>query len=125
MTNLIFLLLLNDSHLNCGTLNGLRPLLTIGISPGLGSAGVLAHKAADVSCETNEKLLSCPVVVLKTRFNRDLSPVDATGTGDCVGISFPWSTFAANSGSLPHRQDDDFLSMILCLENLSMISEHT
>lgn len=144
----------NLLHLNCGTLKGRRRLLTTGGTwLDFGRAGLLAQRAALVNCETNEKLRSGPDVVRKTFLIFDLNPEDggdrgAVGMGitctltnisrypplcfylivrnvfvRCI-FTFPWSTFAASSGSLPHRQEVD-LSRSRCLANLSITSAHT
>lgn len=104
---------------SCGTLSGRYKLLTTGgMSPGFGNAGVLAHNAALVNCDTSENFLS---FVLNTRFNFDLIPLDGIVIGTCcTGIILPCSTFVASSGSLPHLHD--VLSIKRCLENLSIVS---
>lgn len=51
------------------------------MSPGFGKAGLLAHRAALVSCDTREKVRSGPEVVRKTFRIFDFSPVDGGGKG--------------------------------------------
>lgn len=106
-----------------------------------------------MSCDTREKVRSGPEVVRKTFRIFDFSPVDGGGKGfvgngvTCaihVGVlhpplactrwvnvnlllprrTLPCNTFAANSGSLPHRQDV-VRSSRRCLANLSITSAHT
>lgn len=64
------------------------------MSPGFGSAGVLAHKAALVNWETNEKVLS-ELVLLKTRLNLDLNPDVDTAIGT-VGTGIICRNYQAN-----------------------------
>lgn len=112
--------------LNWGTLRGRRRLLTTGgTSLDFGKAGLLAQRAALVSCETKEKFRSGPEVVRKTFLIFDFSPEDGGDRGvGGIGITFPCSTLAASSGSLPHRHVVD-LSRSRCLANLSITSAHT
>lgn len=134
------------SHLNWGTLNGRRRLFTTG--EGFGKAGLLAQRAALVSCDTREKFRSGLEVVRKTFLILDFNPEGCgrgvVGTGvtwyslhricifegdpirrlDIAPRTFPCNTFAASSGSLPQRQDV-VLSSRRCLANLSIISAHT
>lgn len=73
-------------YLNCGTLRGRRRLFTTGgTSLDFGNAGLLAQRAALVSCDTNEKLRSGPEVVRKTLLIFDFNPEDGDNRG-LVGI---------------------------------------
>lgn len=108
--------------LNWGTLNGRRRLFTTG--DGFGKAGLLAHRAALVSCDTREKVRSGLEVVRKTFLIFDFSPEGCGRDVEGIGVTFPCNTFAASSGSLPQRQDV-VLSNRRCLANLSIISAHT
>lgn len=134
------------SYLNWGTLSGRRRLFTTG--DGFGRAGLLAQRAALVSCDTREKVRSGLEVVRKTFLIFDFSPEEGCGRGVAgMGVTciiytrlclprngnadkkikrrrtFPCNIFAANSGSLPQRQDV-VLSNRRCLANLSITSAH-
>jgi len=74
------------SNLNWGTLNGRRRLFTTG--DGFGRAGLLAQRAALVSCDTKEKVRSGLEVVRKTFLIFDFNP-EGCGRG-VVGIGVTW-----------------------------------
>lgn len=73
-------------YLSCGTLSGRRRLFTTGgTSLAFGKAGLLAQRAALVSCETKEKFRSGPEVVRNTLLIFDFNPVDG-GERGAVGM---------------------------------------
>lgn len=87
------------NYLNCGTLRGRRRLLTTGgISLDLGNAGLLAQRAALVSCETREKFRSGPEVVRKTFLILDFNPEDGGNRG-AVGMGTTCTKRVPSEGS--------------------------
>lgn len=108
-----------------GTVNGLSSDLTIGfVRVCTGNAGLLAHRAAPVSCDTSEYWLETVPVdesglddVRNARFSFDLiewrwccaAPAHwnvAPAAGGCISLPLTSSICGPSSGSLPHRPYD-------------------
>jgi hypothetical protein len=72
-------------YLNWGTLSGRRRLFTTG--DGFGKAGLLAQRAALVSCDTKEKVRSGLEVVRKTFLIFDFNPEDCGRGAAGIGVT--------------------------------------
>lgn len=102
-----------------GTVNGLSNDLTIGlVRVCTGNAGLLAHRAAPVSCDTSEYCELLPAAVYESglddvrnaRFSFDLIewccvPERWSAAGGCISLPLT-NRCGPSSGSLPHRPYD-------------------